>query len=458
MSDGKATFRGITTPALGGAHGSFLLDQSAYDFAEKTSEAAMPVVFAGDVEFSADSEFWPSATSWMSQIRPYRVRNGVHVIPVRGVLHSDLPYSFEGVTVGYDFLQESIRRGAADPDVAAIVLDLNSPGGAVTGCQKTANAIAAAAKIKPVIASVNESACSAAMWIASQCSKIVIEECATIGSIGVLTIHRDISEMLKNQGIRVTGISAGALKQDRVPFKPLSEEAAARIATNVQFLYGRFCAAVAAGRGMTADAVKATEAAIYIGEEGVRAGLADQVGSLEDAIALASSMAAKPRGRAMTNSTTAQADPATTTTAQSQAPAGTVVAPVETTASAVDAPAPVVASAAPAAPAVSDQRERIKSIMTSDEGRANTALAEHLAYSTEMSADDALAVMKAAVPASAAAAQAAAGAEASVQSAAFVAAMTNSANPNIGADAAGGTETQSNVAITIAAVRRRLGQ
>jgi ClpP class serine protease len=99
--------------------------------------------------------------------------------------------SFYGrvISPGMDAFRASLAQAAANPDVAAIVLDVNSPGGTYAGTPETANAVRAAAA-KPVIAVVDTLCASAAYFIASQAGEVVVTPSGEVGSIGVLAVHR----------------------------------------------------------------------------------------------------------------------------------------------------------------------------------------------------------------------------------------------------------------------------
>jgi hypothetical protein len=104
--------------------------------------------------------------------------------------------------------------------------------------------------------------------------------------------HVDVSEQLRKQGRAVTHLYAGARKVDGSPYSPLSAAARERFQAEVDWIYDEFVQAVAAYRGMTADAVRATEAATYRGAAGVAAGLADRVITLDDYLSHLSSQRA----------------------------------------------------------------------------------------------------------------------------------------------------------------------
>jgi signal peptide peptidase SppA len=214
----------------------------------------------------------------------FEAEGGVAYIPVEGELAHRFGYldPTSGMT-GYDGLAAKLEAASADPAVRGIFLDFDSPGGEVAGCEACVQTILAARAAKPVWALVNELAASAAYWLASTADVIVTPPSGELGSIGVVMLHHDFSGALAEAGIKVTPIHAGDRKVDGAYWATLPEEARARFQADVDLLYGRFVADVARNRGLSDKAVRATEAAVFRGEEAVRLGLADVVAWPEEA-------------------------------------------------------------------------------------------------------------------------------------------------------------------------------
>ncbi|NJN53292.1 MAG: S49 family peptidase [Anaerolineae bacterium] len=142
------------------------------------------------------------------------------------------------------------RAALRDPDIASIVIDVDSPGGQVGGVEELAAEIFDARGQKPITAVVNTLAASAAYWIASAADEIVISPSGQAGSIGVFLIHEDMSAALAAAGETVTLISAGKYKVEGNPFEPLTEEARGAMQEMVNEYYGMFTKAVARNRGV----------------------------------------------------------------------------------------------------------------------------------------------------------------------------------------------------------------
>lgn len=183
---------------------------------------------------------------------------GVAIIPVYGVIehHSDwLMEWFGGTSV--DGLRESLHAALVDPQVRAVLLDVDSPGGTVAGITELAAEIRnARGGTKPIVAIANAFAASAAYWLASQADEVVITPSGYVGSIGIYAVHQDISRMLEEAGVTVTLISAGPHKTEGNEFEPLSEDAAADLQERVDASYDQFLSDVAAGRRTTVAQVR----------------------------------------------------------------------------------------------------------------------------------------------------------------------------------------------------------
>lgn len=187
----------------------------------------------------------------------------------------------------YGDIADAIGAAMDDASVRGVILDVDSPGGEVGGLFDLVEQIQAirSASSKPLWAVANESALSAAYAIASAADRLYVTRTGEVGSIGVVAVHVDESGADAKAGLSWTFVFAGDRKVDGNAHEPLSERARATIQADVDRLYAEFCALVAANRGLSAEAVRGTEAAIYRGTLAVRAGLADRLGTLDLAVA-----------------------------------------------------------------------------------------------------------------------------------------------------------------------------
>lgn len=201
-------------------------------------------------------------------------------------------WMFEGD--GYDYIAARCRLALADSRARALLLVIDSPGGEVAGCFEAVRQIRASVEAsgKPCVAYADEMACSAAYALACCADAIVLPETGTVGSVGVIASVMDRSKALAQAGVAVHFITSGARKADGRSEIPLTDDARAALQSEVDQLAETFFATVARARGMDVKDVRALEAGVRIGPQAVTAKLADRVGSLDDAAALARSMAA----------------------------------------------------------------------------------------------------------------------------------------------------------------------
>lgn len=228
---------------------------------------------------------WPASAAAIAQpaVSPrIEAPTGIAVIPVIGSLVRRTmgldPMS--GLT-SYAEIATMVDAALADPSVEGILLDIDSPGGEAGGVFELGEHIRAADAVKPVWAMASDAAYSAAYAIACGASRLCITRTGGVGSIGVIAMHVDQSVRDAQQGYRYTAITAGDQKNDFSPHEKLDQAAHARLQSEVDRLYGMFVNHVAALRQLEPDAVRATEAGTYFGEDAVRIGLADSVSSLD---------------------------------------------------------------------------------------------------------------------------------------------------------------------------------
>lgn len=210
---------------------------------------------------------------------------GIAVLPVYGTLvRRTVGLEAESGLASYQGLATMLDAAVANPNVAAILLDIDSAGGESGGVFDLADRVHAATKVKPVWALANDMAFSAAYAIGSAASRFIVTRTGGVGSIGVIAMHADQSVKDAKDGVRYTTVFAGARKNDLNPHEPISDEAHAFLKAEVGRVYDLFVDTVASHRNLSVDAVRATEAGIYFGADAVAAGLADAVGTFDDVL------------------------------------------------------------------------------------------------------------------------------------------------------------------------------
>ncbi|MDD2809157.1 S49 family peptidase [Rhodoferax sp.] len=218
-------------------------------------------------------------------------QSGIAVIPIYGTLvrRTQGLEAQSGLT-SYAGIAMALDTALADPNVSAILLDIDSPGGESSGVFDLADRIREATAIKPVWAVANDMAFSAAYALGSAASRLIVSRTGGVGSIGVIAMHVDQSVKDQQDGIAYTAVFAGDRKNDLNPHAPISGEAHSFLQGEVNRIYDLFATTVAKHRGMGVNTIKGTQAALFFGADAVASGLADDVGTLDDAIRQINSM------------------------------------------------------------------------------------------------------------------------------------------------------------------------
>jgi signal peptide peptidase SppA len=233
--------------------------------------------------------------------QPFAIIDGIAVIEVAGTLvHRGAWIGQSSGLTSYEGIAAQLQAALADPGVRGIALDIDSFGGEVAGAFDLADRIRAARAQKPVHAFVAEHALSAGYVLASQADRIIVPRTGAVGSIGVVSLHTDMSGALDQKGIAVTLIHAGSHKIDANPYQSLPEAVHDQMQRELEVVRFLFAETVAAGRGdrLTNAAALATEAAVFRGTDAIAAGLADE---LADPVTAFRAFAAAPRGITSSN-------------------------------------------------------------------------------------------------------------------------------------------------------------
>lgn len=238
------------------------------------------------------------------QRRPASQAQGpVAVLPLYGVLipRATLLSDVSGATSLQQFTAE-LRDALNDPQVTAVVIDVDSPGGMTDLVPELASEIRGARGRKPIVAVANTTAASAAYWLAAQADELVVTPSGDVGGIGVFAAHEDISGLQEKLGVKTTLISYGRYKTEGNPFEPLTEEALGAIQERVDDRGRMFVADVARGRGVSVDQVREGfgQGRLLTARAALREGMVDAVDTLEATVArLASGRTARPAAAAL---------------------------------------------------------------------------------------------------------------------------------------------------------------
>lgn len=245
--------------------------------------------------------------------KPYDMTDtGIAVIPIVGELvqRTGGMQPFSGM-IPYAYIGKKLQAAVDDPEVRGILLEIDSPGGEVNGCFELAQQLLDAREKKRVWAVANEVAYSAAYALAGAASRLYVPQTGGVGSIGVIMLHLDQSKRDQAQGLAYTYIIAGARKKDFNPHEPLSSEAQAIGQAEVDRIYEIFVDHVARARGLSPEAVRATEAGVMNPEAALAGGYIDGVKTLAETLAALEREAQSPmlNGAVRRASTTGGAAP-----------------------------------------------------------------------------------------------------------------------------------------------------
>jgi signal peptide peptidase SppA len=212
------------------------------------------------------------------------VEDGVGVVAMSGpmIRKPDLLSQILFNATDTEDITAAVREAANRPDVEAVFLDIDSPGGTVTGTPELAQAVADAGRQKPVYAFSSGLMCSAAYWVASQAQAVYVTQSARVGSIGVIQPIIDDSEAYKNAGLKVEVFAAGKFKSIGVPGVPLTDSQRECIQSNIAETAADFHGAVLArGRKIPPEAMEGQD---FSGKQAQRMNLAGVVQDRAEAI------------------------------------------------------------------------------------------------------------------------------------------------------------------------------
>jgi len=178
---------------------------------------------------------------------------------------------------------KDLKKIKKDDSIKAVIIEINSPGGAVVASQEVANAVKELDK--PTVALVREVGASGAYWVASSADLIVASEVSITGSIGVLSSYLEFSDLFEEYGVKYQRMVSGNRKDLGSPFRDMSAEEEAVLQSKLDVIHEYFITEVAKNRGMDVEDVrKSATGEFYLGSEALKLGLIDRIGDRSDAI------------------------------------------------------------------------------------------------------------------------------------------------------------------------------
>ncbi len=219
--------------------------------------------------------------------RATTMTGAIAVIPLQGTLYPKanmVTESSGGQSVSQFVAQ--MEAAAADPNVSAIVIDVDSPGGNAQGIPEAAARIRALRGTKPIVAVATGMMASGAYWLGAQADSVVGSMSSEIGSVGAFMVHQDVSEALAKEGVKMTLIRAGEFKAETNPFEPLSKEAFDALQSRVEDAHTMFVNDLAKARGITAAKVRSDygKGRVLSPKNALEAGMIDRLGTLQSVV------------------------------------------------------------------------------------------------------------------------------------------------------------------------------
>ena len=196
-----------------------------------------------------------------------------------------------GSNIGGDKLARAIRRFRLDPDVKAIVLRINSPGGSASASEMIWRELAAAHKVKPVVVSMGTVAASGGYYIATASNRIFVEPATITGSIGVFGLFPNVQKLFSNIGITWDSVATTPYSDLITPFREKTPEEMGVIQKYIDEFYQQFLERVSQDRNIPVDQVnEIAQGRVWSGDQAIKLHLVDQIGGLRTAIEYAAQL------------------------------------------------------------------------------------------------------------------------------------------------------------------------
>ena len=207
----------------------------------------------------------------------------IGIVEAKGTIGEAAPAGIDA-----DKIVKLLKKYEKDDDIKAIVLRVDSPGGAVAPSQEIHDAIKRIKARKKVVVSMGGMAASGGYYISAPADRIFAEPGTLTGSIGVIFLHFNVRGLLEWAKVEETTLKSGKYKDTLSPFRPIQETDREEIQSISDDVYSQFVQAVAQGRGMPEARVREiAEGRIYTGKRAKELKLVDELGGFDDAIAAA---------------------------------------------------------------------------------------------------------------------------------------------------------------------------
>ena len=224
-----------------------------------------------------------SASTGVSLETETTVGARIGIVEAKGTIGEAAPAGIDA-----DKIVKLLKKYERDDDIKAIVLRVDSPGGAVAPSQEIHDAIKRIKARKKVVVSMGGMAASGGYYISAPADRIFAEPGTLTGSIGVIFLHFNVRGLLEWAKVEETTLKSGKYKDTLSPFRPIQETDREEIQSISDDVYSQFVQAVAQGRGMPEARVREiAEGRIYTGKRAKELKLVDELGGFDDAVAAA---------------------------------------------------------------------------------------------------------------------------------------------------------------------------
>ena len=211
----------------------------------------------------------------------------IAVVPIQGtIVPADAAVAGVQPTSTPEGLADALQQAKDDPGVAAIVLEVNSPGGGVTATDEMHRSILDFREQtgKPVVVYMGDVAASGGYYISTAADRIVANETTLTGSLGVIFTLTDFSELADRYGVEQEVVKSGEFKDMGSSFRDLTPEERQILQSIVDEAYGEFVGVIVEGRGLPEERVREiADGRVYSGEQAKELGLVDSFGGLDEA-------------------------------------------------------------------------------------------------------------------------------------------------------------------------------
>ncbi len=220
----------------------------------------------------------------------YNLGDAIYEIRLEGVISAEKYSSLlMEETVTPEEMMSQLDEAESNPNVKAILIRVNSPGGSAAASQEIYEELKEVKK--PVVVSVSETCASGAYYISTAADRIIANRSSSVGSIGVITQIPNFEGLFEQLGIEYVTIKQGEFKDVGSIDRPITEEEASMLEAQLKEIYEQFISDVADSRGMDISDVRELATGwVFLGTEALDLGLIDEIGNYKDAIEIAAEL------------------------------------------------------------------------------------------------------------------------------------------------------------------------